>query len=70
MVKRGLQQSNVVIVLQARTEEARRLFRDPKSTQFIIVTIPTVMAVSESARLAKALNQENVPVRSLVVNQV
>ena len=56
--------------LQARTEEARALFRNPKSTQFIIVTIPTVMAVSESARLAKALNKEEVPVRSLVVNQV
>ena len=57
-------------LLQARTEEARALFRNADSTQFIIVTIPTVMAVSESGRLAKALRAESVPVRSLVVNQV
>ena len=46
------------------------LFRNPESTQFVIVTIPTVMAVAESARLAKALKAESVPVKTLVVNQV
>ena len=46
------------------------LFRNSESTQFVIVTIPTVMAVAESARLAKALKAESVPVKTLVVNQV
>lgn len=41
-------------------EEARALFRDAKSTQFVIVTIPTAMAAAESARLAKALLHEQV----------
>jgi arsenite/tail-anchored protein-transporting ATPase len=50
--------------------EARALFRDPATTQFIIVTIPTVMAAAESARLASALRSEDVPCRTLVVNQM
>lgn len=36
----------------------------------MIVTIPTVMAVAESSRLAKALRKESVLVKSLVMNQV
>ena len=55
--------------LQARTEEARALFRDATASQFVIVTIPTVMAVAESARLAEALREEDVPVRSIIINQ-
>lgn len=56
--------------LQARMEEARALFRNPDTTEFVIVTIPTVMAAAESARLAKALRTEKVPVNSILINQV
>ena len=56
--------------LQARMEEARALFRNPETTEFVIVTIPTVMAAAESARLAKALRTEQVPVKSILINQV
>jgi arsenite-transporting ATPase len=49
---------------------AQALFHDAESTQFIIVTIPTVMAASESARLAGSLRQEGIPLETLVVNQV
>jgi arsenite-transporting ATPase len=51
-------------------EEARALFRDAATTEFIIVTIPTVMAAAESARLARALRAEAVPVHTILVNQV
>ena len=51
-------------------EEARALFRNPETTEFVIVTIPTVMAAAESARLAKALRTEQVPVKSILINQV
>ncbi len=54
---------------QARMEEARALFRDPNTTEFVIVTIPTLMAAAESARLAKALRAEHVPVKSILINQ-
>jgi arsenite-transporting ATPase len=56
--------------LKSRMEEARALFRDPETTEFVIVTIPTIMAASESARLAQALRTESVPVRRIVINQV
>ncbi len=51
-------------------EDARALFRNPETTEFVIVTIPTVMAVAESGRLAKALRSESVPVKSILINQV
>lgn len=34
-------------------EEARALFRNKGTTEFVIVTIPTAMAAAESGRLAK-----------------
>lgn len=55
--------------MQNRMEEARALFRNQETTQFVIVTIPTIMAVAESSRLARALKAEHVPVRNLVLNQ-
>ena len=51
-------------------EEARQLFRNEDTTEFVIVTIPTVMAAAESARLATALRTEGVPVNTIVINQV
>ena len=51
-------------------EEARELFRDQERTEFVIVTIPTVMAMAESERLATSLQQENVPVKRIIVNQL
>lgn len=51
-------------------EDARALFRNPDTTEFVIVTIPTVMAVAESGRLAKALRSESIPVKSILINQV
>ncbi|XVF23603.1 hypothetical protein REPUB_Repub13aG0053600 [Reevesia pubescens] len=56
--------------LRERMVKVRELFRDTDSTEFVIVTIPTVMAVSESSRLRVSLKKENVPVRRLVVNQI
>ncbi|KAK9864792.1 hypothetical protein WJX84_010423 [Apatococcus fuscideae] len=56
--------------LQETMAEMRTLFRNPATTQFVVVTIPTVMAASESTRLAASLRKEGVPVRLLVVNQI
>ena len=36
------------------------MFRNPGTTEFVIVTIPTAMAAAESIRLAKALQKEQV----------
>ncbi|XP_050214440.1 ATPase GET3B-like [Mercurialis annua] len=56
--------------LRERMSKVRDLFRDPNTTEFIIVTIPTVMAVNESSRLHASLKKENVPVRRLIINQI
>ncbi|XP_061347046.1 ATPase GET3B [Gastrolobium bilobum] len=56
--------------LRERMIKVRELFRDTESTEFVIVTIPTVMAVSESSRLSASLKKENVPVNRLIVNQI
>jgi anion-transporting ArsA/GET3 family ATPase len=55
---------------QARLEEAKQLFRNHETTEFVVVAIPTIMAAAESARLAAALQQEGVPVKTIVINQV
>ncbi|KAL5995176.1 ATPase get3b [Asimina triloba] len=56
--------------LKERMVKVRELFRDADSTEFVIVTIPTVMAISESSRLCASLKKESVPVRRLIANQV
>ncbi|XP_021739774.1 ATPase ASNA1 homolog [Chenopodium quinoa] len=56
--------------LRERMIQVRELFRDTESTEFVIVTIPTVMAINESARLSASLKKENVPVKRLIVNQL
>lgn len=56
--------------LQARMEDAKQLFRNQQTTEFVIVTIPTVMATAESCRLAGALQHEGIPLKTIIVNQV
>lgn len=56
--------------LRERMIKVRELFRDTDSTEFVIVTIPTVMAISESSRLCSSLKKESVPVKRLIVNQL
>ncbi len=56
--------------LQSNIRMVRDLFRDKDSTEFIIATIPTVLGLNESARLARALRDDRVPCKRIVVNQV
>jgi anion-transporting ArsA/GET3 family ATPase len=45
------------------------LFRDAEQTEFVIATIPTVLGVNESARLATSLKADSIPCRRIIVNQ-
>ena len=56
--------------LRAQVRLAGALFRDAASTEFVIATIPTELAVAESARLLAALRADGVPCKRVVVNQV
>ena len=56
--------------LRASVIMVRDLFRDRDATEFIIATIPTVLAINESVRLLAALRKEGIPCHRIVVNQV
>lgn len=46
-----------------------QVFEDTETTSFVVVSIPTHLAVAESLRLLRALEQAHMPVRHLVVNK-
>ncbi|GAA0151604.1 transporter [Lithospermum erythrorhizon] len=56
--------------LRERMAKVRDLFHDSEVMEFVIVTIPTVMAINESSRLCASLKKGSVPVRRLIVNQI
>eukprot|EP00177_Eucheuma_denticulatum_P008081 GFKZ01014726.1.p1 GENE.GFKZ01014726.1~~GFKZ01014726.1.p1 ORF type:complete len:520 (-),score=96.62 GFKZ01014726.1:154-1713(-) len=56
--------------LKRSMEMVRELFRDEYQTEFIVATIPNMMAISESKRLVEELRKEKIPVRHLFVNQI
>lgn len=62
--------TNKLEQLRERMGKVRDLFRDSETMEFVIVTIPTVMAVRESSRLHASLKKENVPVKRVIVNQI
>jgi len=57
--------------LQVQMFALEDLLKDQDQTQFIIVTIPTELAMAESERLVQALQQDQeIAVRNLIINQV
>lgn len=46
------------------------LFRDPERAEFVVVTIPTVLAVAETKRLVQRLWDDGIWVRHVVINQI
>ena len=47
--------------LKAQLQEVKDLFRDEKTTEFVIVTIPTVLGISESGRLLRSFARSRCP---------
>lgn len=56
--------------LRKNMGELRELVADDSRTQFVIVTVPTGLAMAESERLAKSLKKDGVAVNNLIINQV
>lgn len=48
----------------------KALFRDASQTEFIIASIPTQLGIAESRRLLATLQEENIPCKRIIVNQV
>jgi arsenite-transporting ATPase len=56
--------------LKNQVEIARVHLADEKETEFIAVTIPTVMAIWETERLIRALYEVSFPISQIYINQV
>ena len=56
--------------IQANLQRMQKSLRDPMTTQFVIVSIPTTLAVEESKRLLTSLQTENILVSNIICNQV
>ena len=56
--------------VKKQLQRVQALFKDPEATQFVVVTIATELAMSESERLVKALDTQGVRISALVVNQL
>lgn len=56
--------------LQTSISTVQRTLKDPAQTQFVIVTIPTILAVAESKRLLSSLQSEGIAVSNIICNQV
>uniref|UniRef100_A0ACD5UAY7 Uncharacterized protein n=1 Tax=Avena sativa TaxID=4498 RepID=A0ACD5UAY7_AVESA len=46
------------------------IMQDPQLTEFLILTIPTVMAIAESSRFHASLKKDGAPATRLIINQV
>ena len=56
--------------LQANVARVKKTLTDTTRTQFVVVTIPTSLAVAESKRLVTSLRGEGIRVSSIVCNQI
>lgn len=56
--------------LRKRVQVAQELLTDPTQTEFIPVTIPTLMSIWETDRLITALREYNIGSNNLIINQI
>ena len=57
-------------VLKERVGVARELLSNTEETEFIAVTIPTIMAIWETERLVNALHDVKFPITQIIINQI
>lgn len=55
---------------QYKMMQLNDLLHDPEEAEFVVVTIPTELAVVETERLVQALKEDDLAVRRVIVNQV
>ena len=56
--------------LQKRVKIAEKLLTDPEKTEFIPVTIPTLMSIWETDRLIAALREFKISATRIIINQI
>ena len=56
--------------MRERIKVARTHLTNPIETNFVVVTIPALMAIYETERLIRALYEYDIPVSHIIVNQI
>ncbi|MFX1513352.1 MAG: ArsA family ATPase, partial [Promethearchaeota archaeon] len=56
--------------MRRRIQVARTHLENSNETEFIVVTIPTMMAIWETERLIRALYEYTIPTNHVIINQV
>ncbi|RYH24763.1 hypothetical protein EON65_16310 [archaeon] len=59
-----------LLAFQQRMARLEALLRNSEETEFLVVTIPTDLAVAETKRLVSSLDKSNVLIRRVTVNQM
>ncbi|MCX6142691.1 MAG: ArsA family ATPase, partial [Ignavibacteriales bacterium] len=62
--------SELLVTIHRKTETIRRIFSDPGVSEFIPVSIPERMALSETQRLVSALQRLGIPVKRMFMNKM
>ena len=68
--KKGQDPQESLKQLQKRVKIAQKLLTDPEKTEFIPVTIPTLMSIWETDRLIAALREYNIASKRIIINQI
>ena len=55
---------------ERKMEVLEDMLHSPRDAEFVVVTIPTELAVAETVRLLQALQDESISLRRIIVNQV
>ena len=50
--------------------KVRAFFQDKEKTEFVAVTIPTVMAIEETVKLTEELARYNIAIKTVIINQI
>jgi arsenite-transporting ATPase len=61
---------DLLLSLKKTVKKMQEIFKDPDQSEFIVVTVPEEMVVSETSHLVKMLKSYKVPLRHLVVNHI
>ncbi len=67
------QKDSADIFLETMANDIKRvnaLLKNPETTEFVPITIPEPLSISETERLVKTLNEYKIPVRTVIVNRV
>ncbi|MDA2928022.1 ArsA family ATPase [Acidobacteria bacterium AH-259-G07] len=62
--------SRILVEMSQKVKKIHQILTDPKRSEAIPVTIPTVVALQETERLLAALKRTGIAVRTLLVNRV